>query len=596
MDAGFLRDFVRAAMQGDTRPARYKDCEIAVNLDPASLGFSVRLKHGGCWYYDMIPHDAVVRGSAGIEEALLASLEMLWRKAERAEFERRGAALTPYDFDAYKPTPLSSVEATTRYDFMRRAVEQKEFEIEREIAEKFFGRKLFETQGTNVLSETSKFSDLFAHQREGARFLAAHSTALLADEPGLGKTAQAIAACDLVQAEKVLVICPAVAKENWRREFQRWQTKARSILVQYGSIFTVEAVTSAHVLILNYELLQHATLLLALKAKPRPVMIVDEAHYLKSSAAKRTQTVYGDRVMGGDDVGLCAGVKYIWLLTGTPAPNHAGEVWTHLRALSPGTLGSDAYHEIQFQEQFCEVRDTVYGRQITGSKNLKELAGRLKGWMLRRKKSDVMADLPPLRFAPEPLSGVKMQATPEMKRIVEGDLSDDDLLAALRSADVHLATERRMTGLLKMDAAAALVSDTLTGNKRKLVIFAVHNEVIDGLKERALVFGAVLIKGDTPHKERQAAIDRFQNDPDCRVFIGNIKAAGTAITLHAASEVLFVETSWTPSDNYQAACRCHRIGQRDAVLARLLYLPGSIDETVQRVLARKANDLTELFG
>lgn len=243
------------------------------------------------------------------------------------------------------------------------------------------------------------------------------------------------------------------------------------------------------------------------------------------------------------------------------------------------------------------MRDTIYGRQITGSKNLQSLrADLLNGWMLRRKKE--ILNLPPLRFVPEPLSVASVKAeTPELIHIIkQTDGSDDNVLAALRAADIHLASERRLTGELKTKPALELIKSELSGNKRKLVIFAIHQSVIDGLLAGTVEFNSVGIDGRTPNNARQVAIDTFQNNEDCRVFVGNVQSAGTAITLTAASMVLFVETSFVPSDNFQAASRCHRIGQNDAVLARFLHLPGSIDETVQKILARKATDLAELFG
>lgn len=431
----------------------------------------------------------------------------------------------------------------------------------------------------------------YPHQREGATFLAAHSFALLADEPGVGKTAQAILACDLVRANYILVICPAVAKENWRREFKTWQTARRSLYVHQGTgRIALNSFELQQVVIVNYDPLSQPDSEIAaqLRVCRWDVIILDEAHYLKSSASNRTKVVYQQLVSTG---------KYVWLLTGTPAPNHAGEVWTHLRYASMSLFGTPHEDELAFQDRFCLVRDTIYGRQITGSKNLQELRSRyLDGWMLRRKKE--ILNLPPLRFVAEPLTGVKLDAhTPELQKIVVDNASDDDnVLSALRGADIHLASERRLTGELKIKPALELIKSELTGNKRKLVIFAIHQTVIDGLLAGTVEFGSVGIDGRTANNDRQRAIDAFQNQEDCRVFVGNIKAAGTAITLTAASMTLFVETSFTPADNFQAASRCHRIGQNDAVLARFLHLPGSIDETVQKILARKATDLAELFG
>ena len=136
----------------------------------------------------------------------------------------------------------------------------------------------------------------------------------------------------------------------------------------------------------------------------------------------------------------------------------------------------------------------------------------------------------------------------------------------------------------------------LDANARKLIVFAWHREVIEKAMIGLASFRPVCIVGGTSDEDREDAIDKFQNDPMTRIFIGNIKAAGTVITLTAASDVVFLESSWTPNENYQAACRAHRIGQKDGVLARVLCLEHSVDAIIQRVLVRKQNELVTLFG
>jgi SWI/SNF-related matrix-associated actin-dependent regulator 1 of chromatin subfamily A len=131
-------------------------------------------------------------------------------------------------------------------------------------------------------------------------------------------------------------------------------------------------------------------------------------------------------------------------------------------------------------------------------------------------------------------------------------------------------------------------------------VFAVHRDVISilasALRKKFGRFGVVTLFGGTPPRRRQENIDRFQTDPKCRVFIGQVVAAGTAITLTAAHDVLFAEASWNPADNAQAAMRCHRIGQDEPVFVRFVSAAGTIDERIQRVLRRKTETITQLFG
>jgi SWI/SNF-related matrix-associated actin-dependent regulator 1 of chromatin subfamily A len=305
----------------------------------------------------------------------------------------------------------------------------------------------------------------------------------------------------------------------------------------------------------------------------------------------------------------------------------ACELWTHIRALRPDLLPRSPkglplnYH--QFVERYCETRDTPFGVQVLGNKKatLPELKTMLKGWLLRLKKTDVLPDLPPIRFVTTVIEAGdidaelrRLEAHPEIEALVDtlkaaqaevelkersGQLTREDrrdLLETFANRPGHVATLRRMTSLVKVEPAIKLLADELaSGALKKVVVFAVHQETIDRLAEGLDEFGAVKLYGATPAATRQKAIDDFQNDPEIRVFVGQIQAAGTAITLTAASDVVFVEASWVPSDNSQAAARAHRIGTKSAVLVRFLALAGSVDELVQATLARKTAAISEVF-
>jgi SNF2 family DNA or RNA helicase len=159
-----------------------------------------------------------------------------------------------------------------------------------------------------------------------------------------------------------------------------------------------------------------------------------------------------------------------------------------------------------------------------------------------------------------------------------------------------VSTLRRFTGLQKVEPVADLVaSELLVDAYDKIVIFAIHRDVIEGLRVRLRTFHPVTLYGGTPGEVRQVNIDKFQRNPKYRVFIGNIHAAGTAITLTAAHHVLFIEQSWVPGDNAQAAMRCHRIGQTKPVTVRFVSIADSIDEKVSHALKRKTSELTTLF-
>lgn len=441
-----------------------------------------------------------------------------------------------------------------------------------------------------------RVAELFPYQVEGAAFLAAKGRALLADEPGLGKTAQAIAAADEVLGydERLLVICPASVVENWKREIARFAPwlSARSTVVSYNGART------------------HPEL----KTRRYGVLILDETHYLKTQDSQRTQAILGKRCDGVG--GIVERATNVFLLTGTPMPNNPAELWPWLRAVMPESLiGKKSGRPVDywpFVYRYCVTEDDALGRdpKIICGRNLAELKARIAPFYLRRKKSDVLPDLPELRTdllalpaaAPADPGRELGEGAGDRGRGLAGSAAElvrEALerggIEALAAIAPHVATLRRLTGAAKVGPMAEWVVDQLDGGLQKLVIFAVHREVLHGLKEQINKrYGVAVIEGGTT--DRQAQVDRFQNDADCRVFVGQIQAAGTGITLTAASDLVFLESDWVPANMEQAAMRIHRIGQRNACMVRFAMIPGSIDEQIAEACRRKLADIQAVFA
>lgn len=415
------------------------------------------------------------------------------------------------------------------------------------------------------------------YQREGSAFLASRKAALLADDPGLGKSKQAIDAVDLVPyALRALVICPASVTENWRREIAKFRKGDWQAAV-FSFDISVEKYRGR---ILRDEF---------------DVVVIDEAHFLKSLSAKRTRAVYGFNKDGdfSAEHGIISRGQKTFLLSGTPMPNHSGELYTHLRALHPEAVLSPRtgtpWTYYQFEAAYCQMKSNGFGQQIVGTRNEAKLNKKLESFMKRRRKEDVLKQLPPLRFTELYLegdvSGVEFEEAEEVRRV----LAEEGVEGLRRlSFDGGVAKLRRLTGMAKALPAAQWVNDWLdsTPTDRKIVVFAHHYDVLETLYDK-LHTRAVRVHGGIKQKERQAAVDRLQNDPSVRVFLGQITAAGTGITLTAASDLLFVESSWVPAENAQAAQRIHRIGQTEPCLVRYAMLAGSIDEDISRACMRK---------
>lgn len=171
-----------------------------------------------------------------------------------------------------------------------------------------------------------------------------------------------------------------------------------------------------------------------------------------------------------------------------------------------------------------------------------------------------------------------------------------DKLSLLNAMANNMPTLRRYVALSKVRAILSILAEELEdGAIDKMVIFAHHTGVIDAAKQALKQFNPVTVVGSDSMGQRQKAVDRFQNDTNCRVFLGNLVAAGSGITLTASCEVVFLEQSWVPAENAQAAMRCHRIGQTRPVRVRVFSLADSVDEVVQDTLVRKARELSKIF-
>lgn len=452
---------------------------------------------------------------------------------------------------------------------------------------------------------------LLPYQETGAQWLANRKLGLLADEMRLGKTPQAIVAADLIAASPILVLCPAIARMNWSREFAKFSSRSFSAAVLLSAKH-IGIARDAALVVCSYDLLQNSKVFSSLRSRQWKLVILDEAHYLKSTDAKRTH-----RVLGKD--GLARSSERIWALTGTPAPNHAAELYVLLRTFGCPVSDYDA-----FVAEFCTGFNTPYGYKITGTKNADKLRELLRPIMLRRTKKEVRPDLPTARYSdvvvepgeldigqlemaftsyigdPRGMKGLDADVAME-KKLLEAQFkaatTEDEKLQVLNSAVKQTAMLRRYTGMLKAQAVAKLVRYELENGLDKIVLFAIHKAVIEELRERLASVGAVTLYGGTPPAKRERHIESFNNNPKCRVFIGNIAACGVGISLaKGASDVLFAESDWVPTNNAQAAARVDDPEQRNPITVRFAALSGSIDEQVTATLRRKTEDLAKIFG
>lgn len=430
------------------------------------------------------------------------------------------------------------------------------------------------------------------YQHEGARFLAARERAGLFDEPGVGKTFQAIEALDALKLRRGIIVCPAAVREVWLGEFRKFAAFPRKIIkgkdIQDLNLWLRHKVD---VLLLSYEMA--SAWAKRMEGDVFDFCILDEAHYLKSKSAGRTRALLGSECDGA--YGLCRWACYVWALTGTPNPNDPADIWTIMRFCKATPLTQRI-----FQDRYFTKRQGSYSASYTVREAmLPELKQAIRSFSLRRTKKEAGLQLPPIWLTTTQVDGDTagirdlLRGHPGLEKAIV-DAVEKGGLSFLEAQ--HIATLRRLIGEAKAPAFAELLLEELRDGLEKVIVFGVHVRALGHIKQGLDKGGVrnVLVDGATSEKGRVEGVRAFQNEDDCRVLLGNIRAAGTGLTLTAACDVIMFEQDWSPAANAQALMRVHRIGQERAVNARFISLANSIDEYVAETVARKTASLIKL--
>jgi SNF2 family DNA or RNA helicase len=436
--------------------------------------------------------------------------------------------------------------------------------------------------------------DLLPYQDTGAAFLARRERAGLFDVMGLGKSAQAIRALDMVQARRVLIICPAVVREVWIGELKKFARRPRKA-VKGKDIQDLNAWLrgKTDVLVLSYEMA--AKWARRIEGEIIDVVILDEAHYLKSDSAIRTRALLGPHCDGLH--GLCRWGAYVWFLTGTPNPNDAADVWSIMRFCGATKLSRET-----FLARYYRSHQRTYSSVNTPKAEMREeLVQAVKGFSIRRTKAEAGVQLPPIWLTTVTVDG----DTQEIRDLLKQHPGlETAILAAVEKGGLsfldaqHIATLRRLVGEAKAIDYARMLTDELKNSDEKYVVFGIHRRALDIIQSslRGSGFGTARIDGSTSEIDRVAAVHHFAQDDRTRVLIGNIRAAGTGLTLTAAAHVDMFESDWSPAGNAQALMRVHRIGQTRTVRARFISLANSIDDHVTATVIRKTAAIAMVDG
>lgn len=439
------------------------------------------------------------------------------------------------------------------------------------------------------------------YQLAGIDYMRQREGTLLADQMGLGKTIQLIG---LINSDpsirRVLIVCPASIKTNWARELNKWLVRKLKV-----GIAGPEWPRGCDVVVINYDVLRKFRS--QIDRVQWDLLGVDEVHFVKNGKALRTQALLGktDRDPAKRIEPIKARRRVF--MTGTPIVNRPAELWTVVKALDPRDLGSNFF---AFHRRYTNAHHNGFGWDFSGASNLEELQTKLRAkFMVRRLKDEVLKDLPAKRrqvivvpangaaktVEAERLAFERHRSTMEAaNRAAErararGDKDGyDAAVRTLRAANAvafeEMAKKRHDTAVTKIPHVIEHLTECLEAED-KVVVFCHHHDVANALREAFP--GAAFVTGETQPHLRMDEVDRFQNDPDCHLFIGSIHAAGVGLTLTAAQLVVFAEMDWVPGNMSQAEDRLHRIGQTGSVLVQHLVFDASVDSYMAQMIIAK---------
>lgn len=420
---------------------------------------------------------------------------------------------------------------------------------------------------------------LYPYQTIGVEFFVNNlGRAILADQMGTGKTAQTLAYVVHSKKKKTLVVCPASVKHSWEQEIQKW-THLRYKVVNSQTDEDVFEDPRFDILVVNYDII--IKFFKAIEGAGFSCLVGDECHYIKNGSAVRTKVFRK----------IASGIPSVILLSGTPMLSRPVELFNSLNIIDPKTWSS--YYD--YTAKYCQGHRGRWGWDASGASNLDELQQKIGKYFLRRTKQEALPGLPEKVFVFRPvelerkvqkeydlamnefgkfLRDVKKKKTPEIMRSLQAEKL------------TKLGELRQLTTKGKVAAAEEIIQNSID-NGEKILVFSCYNEPLKILNEK---FGkeSVLLIGSTNEDERKEFIDRFQNDDKVMIFLGGTRAAGIGITLTAATNVLFIDYSWTPADHSQAIDRLHRPGQKASqVNIYHLYALNTIDEYMTKILERK---------
>ena len=445
--------------------------------------------------------------------------------------------------------------------------------------------------------------DYFPYQKAGIEFAVNRKYTLLADEMGLGKTIQAIGTLNhMKDPKRVMIICPNSMKGVWKKELNTWLIHDMDISVNSSAEFRL-----ADIMIINYEAFRfsinkkskdfrdpkkgkyNSTLELfkdLRKLDNIDLLILDESHRIKNYSANTTRNIFKLKSK--------IGVSKALFLTGTPIFSRPDEIWTTIKFF--GETKKFKGTKSDFMEYYQDAYfDQRWKRMVTREpQHLEELQRLLRtSFMIRRTKKQVFPDMPEKmrKIVPVEVNRSKFKQYDYLLQDVH-DISkldhfnpEQSLLRSLKPEDIsQIAELRRLAGVEKIQPTIEYIDELLEAGE-KVIVFGHHKKVLNKLKKKYK--NCAFITGDVPSDDRLAEVEKFQNDPECKVFIANIIAGGVGLTLTASSNVVFLEMDFVPANMLQAEDRAHRHGQTKSVTCHYMVAEDTLDAYIAEMIIKK---------
>ena len=422
---------------------------------------------------------------------------------------------------------------------------------------------------------------LFEYQKQGIEFLVSKHGGMLLDEQGLGKTVQALKACEKVDPQVLVIVCPAIMRGTWSHHVANLiPTIIQVVINSYEWYVKLD----------NYK-----SLVKSIKGK-RVAVIVDESHYIKTPASKRTKTV--QHLLSLDNI------VFKVLLTGTPITRDVDDLFTQLKVFYPNFCKSI----FEYRKKYMRCIHSYFGDVYKGFKNdysRQEIIKYLKSCSLRRTKKSAGLNLPSIIRTPVYIDINKTIAKKSLEildyatKVING-VDDYTLYKTDLSEEAsHIASIRKALGVAKVPQVLQYVEHLLQSGTQKLVVFGVHVDVVnliyEALKEKYKEIKTHRIIGATTSTQREKIIKEFQELETPQILVANMVACGVGVTLTKSHTVVFAELDFTPSNIMQAEARVHRITQEHIVNSIFMIANESLDAKILDLIKDKLKVIKEIL-